>query len=159
MQENAAGGGLLEYMSAQVSPRDELRSFRLRLPAVPASLAAFRDALREWLLAVPLEPPDIFDIVLACSESLTLVIEERRPRVALVIEVTADFDGDRLVVTTRDYGLWQESHAVESAEPLSLSLMRALVDSVELERHHDGQTVTLVRRIGGGGGGRRAVLR
>jgi anti-sigma regulatory factor (Ser/Thr protein kinase) len=145
-------------MSAQASQCDEVRGFHLRLPATPSSLAIFRDAVREWLLPLPLPPPDIFDIVLACSESLTLVVEERRRRVALVIEVTGDFDGDRVVVTVRDYGLWQETRQVEQHEHLSLSLMRALMDSVEHEQHHDGQTVTLVRRVGHGASGQNARL-
>jgi hypothetical protein len=33
--------------------------------------------------------------------------------------------------------------------------MRTLMDSVELERHPDGQTVTLVRHVTGGGAGGR----
>jgi anti-sigma regulatory factor (Ser/Thr protein kinase) len=144
-------------MSAQASERDDAR-FSLRLPATPTSLAIFRDSLREWLKGHSLPPADIFDIVLACSESLTLVIEDRPRQVALVVEVSAELDDNRLVVTTRDYGLWHESHALDCGEPLGLSLMRALMDSVELERHPDGQTVTLVRHIGTGATGRTALL-
>ena len=71
IQEIAVSGGLSEYMSSQVSECDDAR-FRLRLPATPTSLAIFRDSLREWLKSHYLPPADIFDIVLACSESLTL---------------------------------------------------------------------------------------
>lgn len=145
-------------MSVEVSERDEAHTFHVRLQATPTSLAVLRDGLREWLQSLYLPPPDIFDVVLACSESLTLVIEESLRKVALVVEVSADFDGDRLTVKTRDYGLWDESHALEQEEPLSLSLMRALMDSVELERHPDGQTVTLVRRIRGVTNGNAALL-
>jgi anti-sigma regulatory factor (Ser/Thr protein kinase) len=146
-------------MAAPSSERDEARTFRLRLPATPSSLAIFRDTLRGWLSDHCLPPADIFDIVLACSESLTLVIEDQPRQTALVVEVSADLDGNRLVVRTRDYGLWQESHVLPCEEPLSLALMRALMDSVELERHPDGQTVTLVRHVfDGSAGGRTALL-
>lgn len=145
-------------MSVEVSERGEARTFRLRLQATPTSLAVFRDGLREWLKSLYLPPADIFDVVLACSESLTLVIEESLRKVALVVEVYADFDGEQLIVKTRDYGLWDESHALDQEEPLSLSLMRALMDSVELERHPDGQTVTLTRRIRGVTNGNTALL-
>jgi anti-sigma regulatory factor (Ser/Thr protein kinase) len=158
IQEIALDRGLSEYMSVQVSERGEDRPFRLRLPATPASLQMFRDGLRDWLRALCLSPADVFDIVLACSESLTLVIEECPRQVALVVEVSAEVDGDRLVVRTRDYGLWDESHALPQEEPLGLSLMRALMDSVELERHADGQTVTLVRYLRGGEIGQTALL-
>jgi len=145
-------------MSAPVSERSETNRFRLRLRAAPSSLAIFRDSLREWLESLDLPPADIFDVVLACSESLTLVIEERPRQVALVVEVVADFDGDSLVVTTRDYGLWDEARSYRWDEPLSLSLMRALMDSVEIERHPDGQTVTLVRLVRGATAGHTALL-
>ena len=119
----------------------------IRLPATPTSLAIFREELRGWLDELSLHPAEIFDVVLACSETLTLVIEERPRQVALVVDVNATFDGGTLEVVTRDYGLWHESHVDDNGEPLSLSLMRALMDSVELERHHDGQTITLSRQV------------
>jgi anti-sigma regulatory factor (Ser/Thr protein kinase) len=133
-------------MSAQPSGRDDPGSFRLRLRATPTSLAIFRDALRDWLQQLGIENGDVFDVVLACSESLTLVIEDRPRQVALVVDVVGAFDGDRIVVTTRDYGLWNETHALDQDEPLGLSLMRALMDSVHVERHPDGQTITMSRR-------------
>jgi len=145
-------------MSAQPTGRDNPGSFRLRLRATPTSLALFRDALRDWLQRLDLETADVFDVVLACSESLTLVIEDRPRRVALVVEVVGAFDGDRIVVTTRDYGLWDESHTLEQDEPLGLSLMRALMDSVHVDRHADGQTITMSRRARKPESGRRALL-
>jgi len=137
---------------------DGTSSLRMRLPATAGSLAVFRDGLRGWLEELSLHPAEIFDVVLACSESLTLVIEERPRQVALVVDVNATLDGDALSVTTRDYGLWHESHAEECDEPLSLSLMRALMDSVSLQRHPDGQTIRLGRRVRVVGDERRALL-
>src|SRR6476659_9696126 len=104
-------------MSAQPPGRDDPGSFRLRLRATPSSLALFREALRDWLLRLELENGDVFDVVLACSEALTLVVEDRPRQVALVVEVVGAFDGDRIVVTTRDYGLWDEAHALETGAP------------------------------------------
>jgi anti-sigma regulatory factor (Ser/Thr protein kinase) len=120
---------------------------RLRLQATPTSLGRLREALRDWLQELGLDPGDVFDVVLACSECLTLMAEDRPRQVALVVDVSGTFDGERIVVTVRDYGLWHESHELEEDEPLGLSLMRALMDSVELERHPDGRTITLARRL------------
>ena len=119
----------------------------LRLQATPISVGVFREALRDWLQQLPLELGDVFDIVLACSESLTLVTEDRPRQVALVVEVIGTFDGEQVVLAVRDYGLWHESHALPREEPLGLSLIRALMDWVEVERHPDGQTITLVRLL------------
>ncbi len=121
--------------------------FRARLPATPPSIAVFRDQLRRWLEQRQVLSSQIFDIVLACSESLTLVIEHGGRQVALVVDVEAAIEGGEVVLTTRDYGLWDETHAEEREEPLGLALMRAFMDSVELERHADGQRVTLRKRI------------
>jgi anti-sigma regulatory factor (Ser/Thr protein kinase) len=128
--------------------REQVDDFRMRVRATPTALGPFRDSLRKWLGQFPLNPAAAFDVVLACSECLTLVIEDRPRQVALVVEVRAGFEGDRIVVVARDYGLWHESHAEPCEEPLALSLMRALMDSVEWERHPDGQTITLARFVG-----------
>ena len=121
--------------------------FRARLPATPPSIAVFRDQLRSWLEQRQVLASQIFDIVLACSESLTLVIEHGGKQVALVVDVEAAIGDGEVVLTTRDYGLWDEAHAVDREEPLGLALMRAFMDSVELERHADGQRITLRKRV------------
>jgi anti-sigma regulatory factor (Ser/Thr protein kinase) len=145
-------------LQMSTSPDGAAATLNMRLPATANSLAVFRDGLRGWLEELMLHPAEIFDVVLACSESLTLVIEERPRQVALVVDVNAVHDGEILSVTTRDYGLWHESHAEERDEPLSLSLMRALMDSVELRRHPDGQTIRLTRRVRALGNELRAQL-
>jgi anti-sigma regulatory factor (Ser/Thr protein kinase) len=121
--------------------------FRARLPATPPSIALFRDQLRSWLEQRHVLASQVFDIVLACSESLTLVIEHGGKQVALVVDVEAAIEDGEVVLTTRDYGLWDETHAEVREEPLGLSLMRAFMDSVDLERHADGQRVTLRKRV------------
>jgi anti-sigma regulatory factor (Ser/Thr protein kinase) len=136
--------GVFGYMAAQ---GDNTSTFHVRLPATPVSVGIFRAQLRAWLETTSVNPGEIFDIVLACSECLTLVVEERPRQVALTVDVHAAIEAEELAVTTRDYGLWHDSHAREQEEPLSLSLMRALMDSVDLRRHCDGQTITLRRRL------------
>jgi anti-sigma regulatory factor (Ser/Thr protein kinase) len=131
-------------MSAQ---RDSASTFHVRLPAKPMSVGIFRAELRAWLEAMSVQPGEIFDIVLACSECLTLVMEERPRQVALIVDVEGAIEAEELIMTTRDYGLCRDSHAREQEEPLSLSLMRALMDSVDLRRHCHGQTITLRRRL------------
>ena len=121
--------------------------FRARLPATPPSIALFRDQLRSWLEQRHVLASQVFDIVLACSESLTLVIEHGGKQVALVVDVEAAIEEGEVVLTTRDYGLWDESHAENRGDPLGLALMQAFMDSVELERHADGQRVTLRKRV------------
>jgi anti-sigma regulatory factor (Ser/Thr protein kinase) len=131
--------------------------FRARLPATPPSIGLFREQLRRWLEQRDVSSAQVFDIVLACSESLTLVIEEQPTKRALVVDVEATIDDGDLVLTTRDYGLWHETHARDVEEPLGLSLMRALMDSVELERHRDGQRITLRKRVAIANGEQRAL--
>jgi anti-sigma regulatory factor (Ser/Thr protein kinase) len=131
--------------------------FHARLHATPPSIATLRRRLQLWLEQERISAAEIFDIVLACSETLTLVIEDQPRRVALVVDVEASREGSEVVLRTRDYGLWHESHAGDRDEPLALSLMRALVDSVEIRRHADGQSITLRKRIGVAAGASRAL--
>jgi anti-sigma regulatory factor (Ser/Thr protein kinase) len=147
LQEIGRSRVFLYGMQLPETASEYVGDFRLRLRARPSSLAPFRDGLREWLQRLSVEPGDVFDVVLACSECLTLVVDESPRRVALVVDVSACMDGDTVVVVARDYGLWHEAHAEQCEEPLSLSLMRALMDSVEWERHPDGQTIALTRRV------------
>jgi anti-sigma regulatory factor (Ser/Thr protein kinase) len=126
---------------------DSASTFHVRLPAKPVSVGIFRAKLRAWLESTNVDPGEIFDIVLACSECLTLVIEERPRQVALIVDVEGTIEAEELTVTTRDYGLWHESPARAHEDPLSLSLIRAFMDSVDLRRHCDGQTITLRRRL------------
>jgi anti-sigma regulatory factor (Ser/Thr protein kinase) len=132
--------------------------FRLRVPATPSSVGVLRSSLRGWLEQQNLEPGEIFDVVLACSESLTLVIDELPRQVALVLDVDGVLESDRLRITTRDYGLWQETGADDTEEPLSVSLMRAFMDSVEFERHPDGRRIVLCKRVTPGHGQARPLL-
>jgi anti-sigma regulatory factor (Ser/Thr protein kinase) len=132
-------------MAAQ---RDSDETFRARLPATPVSVGTFRAELRAWLEARSVHPGEIFDIVLACSECLTLVVEQRPRQVALIVDVEGTIEADELAVTTRAYGLWQDSPDQAQENPLSLSLMRAFMDSVDLQQHPDGQTIRLRRRLG-----------
>ena len=85
------------------------------------------------------------------------IVSVLKTNIGKTVRVTFS-DGETLSVTTRDYGLWHESHAEEREEPLSLSLMRALMDSVSLKRHPDGQTISLGRRVRVLGDERRALL-
>jgi anti-sigma regulatory factor (Ser/Thr protein kinase) len=121
--------------------------FSARLPATPPSVALLREQLRGWLEQQHVSPAEIFDIVLASSESLTLVIEGTDRQVALVVDVAATLEDGDLELTTRDYGLWRKSCEHGREEPLGLALMCALMDTVELERHADGQRITLRKRV------------
>src|SRR5712692_1683747 len=124
--------GVFECMAAQP---DTAETFHARLPATAVSIGTLRAQLRGWLEARSVHPGEIFDIVLACSECLTLVIEQRPRQVALIVDVEGTIDGEELTLTTRDYGLLDDSPVRGQEDPLSLSLMRAFMDSVDLQRH------------------------
>src|SRR2546426_5568811 len=100
---------------------DKERVFKMRLPATPQSVGVFRAQFRAWLEDMCVHAGEVFDIVLASSESLNLVVEDRPRRVALVVDVEARLDGNQLTVTTRDYGLWRETRAQGQDDPLGLA--------------------------------------
>ena len=59
-------------------------------------------------------------------------------------------DGRRLTITVHDDGSWRPARQGDQGR--GLSLMDALMDSVEVEREDDGTTVRMRRRVRSGVG-------
>jgi anti-sigma regulatory factor (Ser/Thr protein kinase) len=130
-------------MSVQTAIR---RTFSVRLPATAQSLPILRAQLREWLTENDVTQGETFDLILACSECLAIAIEEPLRPVALIVEVGGKIGGEMVTITVRDYGLcrveWEEP-----GETLAMLLIEALIDTVDVQTHPDGHTLTLCHRL------------
>jgi anti-sigma regulatory factor (Ser/Thr protein kinase) len=118
----------------------------LRLRAVPSSAATLRTELKGWLERQGVAGGKVFDMTLAASEALTIISNDSPGAVALVVTVEGKLDAEQVTVTIRSYGLCRPE-PVEHEETLGHSLMRALIDSVDVQSHADGQTITLYDRL------------
>jgi anti-sigma regulatory factor (Ser/Thr protein kinase) len=124
-------------------PVDPMR-FRITLPSVPHSLSTVRFSLRRWLEAAGVPEEAIFELVVACGEAATNVVEHAYGPEGGSFEVEAERDSDRIVIRIRDKGAWRPRRAGGGR---GLELIRQLLDSVDVVRGPGGTTVLLERRL------------
>lgn len=122
-----------------------LERLRIILPATPDSLSALRISLRRWLEACDVPPQEFFDILVACGEAGTNVIEHAYGPNGGSFEVEARRDHDRFLVSIRDQGSWQTRQTGKGGR--GLLIMRQLMDSVDVFQDPGGTTVRLERRL------------
>jgi anti-sigma regulatory factor (Ser/Thr protein kinase) len=121
--------------------------FTIALPTEPEALAAMRSVLRRWLRNVRGSDQEIAEITTACGEAATNAIEHAGAGGDTPFEVEGRLEGDQVAVLIRDRGVWRPPRGDDQGR--GLSLMRALMDSVEVMPGPEGTTVLLRRRLNG----------
>jgi anti-sigma regulatory factor (Ser/Thr protein kinase) len=123
--------------------------FSTRLPARPERLAGLRRELRGWLTAVGVGPEDAGDVLLACGEAVANSVEHAYADAAggLAVELRLAA-GWELTLRVADTGRWRQVPA-PGDRGRGLSMMRAVMDSVEVRSGEGGTVVTMRRRLAG----------
>jgi PAS domain S-box-containing protein len=121
--------------------------FRVEFPAAPEALAPMRALLRRWLRHVGGGEQEIAEIVTACGEAATNAIEHAGAGGDAPFEIGGQASGGDVRIAIRDYGAWRAPR--EGDQGRGLSLMRALMDTVEVTPTPEGTTVMLERRLRG----------
>ncbi len=116
-----------------------------RLPAIPSSLRQLRQALRRWLAAAGLAADLAYEITTACNEACANAIEHAYGPGDASFSFEASLVDDRLAVTVRDTGRWRAPHALHRG--LGLTVMRALMDTVNVDSGPGGTIVQMQRRV------------
>ena len=116
--------------------------FSVVLPTQPEALASMRALLRRWLRDLGSEE-DISEIVTACGEAATNAIEHAGA--GTPFEMSGQIKGLSVEIEVRDFGTWREAR--EGDHGRGLSLMEALMDTVEVTPTQDGTTVRLRRTL------------
>jgi anti-sigma regulatory factor (Ser/Thr protein kinase) len=119
--------------------------FSVELPAEPDALASMRALLRRWLRHVDGSEQEIAELVTACGEAATNAIEHAGA--GEPFEISGKLNGPHVEITVRDYGAWRAPR--EGDRGRGLSLMRALMDSVDVMPTPEGTTVRLQRTLTG----------
>jgi anti-sigma regulatory factor (Ser/Thr protein kinase) len=123
---------------------------RIRLPAIPASLAVVRDHLRSWLPAASVNPVVAAEVLLAVGEAAANAVEHavRGAANAVELEVTARATDTGLTLTVKDNGRWHAPPTNARAQRGHGSkLMRALVDTVTITPTSQGTTVEMRKEL------------
>jgi PAS domain S-box-containing protein len=116
--------------------------FSVELPTQPEALASMRALLRRWLRNLGSEQ-DISEIVTACGEAATNAIEHAGA--GGPFEMSGQLHGPRVEIEVRDFGAWRAPR--EGDHGRGLSLMEALMDTVEVTPTPEGTTVRLQRTL------------
>jgi anti-sigma regulatory factor (Ser/Thr protein kinase)/putative methionine-R-sulfoxide reductase with GAF domain len=123
--------------------------FTVRLPSDPESITLVRRAIGRWLDDAGASQEEVGEITLACSEACANVIEHAYGPALTEFEVEASSSPDAVTVVVRDTGQWRPPRGTNRGR--GMTLMKGLMDKVELHRGSEGTTVHLTRRLVGAG--------
>jgi serine phosphatase RsbU (regulator of sigma subunit)/FixJ family two-component response regulator/anti-sigma regulatory factor (Ser/Thr protein kinase) len=114
------------------------------LPAEPESVPRARHGLERWLAGIGHPREDISALKLAVTEACANAVRHAYgPHEAGSFRVTAERQGEALVIEVADSGRWRRRRA--SGGGLGISLMESLVDRLDIERTAAGTTVRMRR--------------
>jgi anti-sigma regulatory factor (Ser/Thr protein kinase) len=122
---------------------------QLTLEAQPGVLAGMRRVVARWLATQGLDDEDRFNVTLATSEAAGNAIEHAYGAHEATFTVSGERTAAGLRILVRDNGRWRDSSPYGRGR--GLAIMRALVDSVEIERGAAGTTVVLTTLLPGAG--------
>ncbi|HEY0631802.1 MAG TPA: SpoIIE family protein phosphatase [Thermoleophilaceae bacterium] len=117
----------------------------LDLPTNPKSLGTLRRTVGRWLEPLGASTVESNDIQVSCHEACSNAMEHGYRFREATIDVNAEFDGSEVVLTVADTGGWREQR--DSDRGRGLDLIRALMDSVEVEPGAEGTVVRMRKRL------------
>ncbi|MCV7319624.1 SpoIIE family protein phosphatase [Mycolicibacterium confluentis] len=156
--------GLAKQLMANLAPhsgyQDDVALLLYRQPAPlelefasdAAQLAGVRTALRGWLQRAGVGRDQALDVLIATGEAIANAIEHGHRDTPGTVCLRATAWADRLKLTVIDTGRWVKPQpapatAVTSFRGRGISLMRALMQDIDIEPDHTGTTVHLNARI------------
>jgi PAS domain S-box-containing protein len=117
----------------------------LDLPTNPKALGTLRRTVGRWLEPLGASLEESNDIQVSCHEACSNAMEHGYRFREATIDVSAEFDGSEVVLVVRDSGGWREKR--DSDRGRGLDLIRALMDSVEVDASDDGTVVRMTKRL------------
>jgi serine phosphatase RsbU (regulator of sigma subunit)/anti-sigma regulatory factor (Ser/Thr protein kinase) len=117
----------------------------LDVPTHPKALGTMRRTVARWLEPLGASDDESNDIQMACHEACSNAMEHGYRFREAMVDVTAEFDGSEVVLTIADSGGWRDQR--DSDRGRGLDLIRALMDSVEVEPGDDGTVVRMRKRL------------
>ncbi len=134
-----------DVASAPAAPAE----IRFRLPATLPSASVIGIQLADWLRQFGIANRTIFDLQLASTEALTMMIGQPGNRSALMMEVEGTMIDNTVTLTMREFGLCRQPGDPRSSlnQELSLNLIEAMTDTLDIHETTQGRVFTLRRRI------------
>jgi serine phosphatase RsbU (regulator of sigma subunit)/CheY-like chemotaxis protein/anti-sigma regulatory factor (Ser/Thr protein kinase) len=119
----------------------------LTVPARPDSVPLVRHRVRAWLahVAPGLDTVTRGDVELVCSEACSNVVRHAYGPTESMFRVSVSLADDVLQLRISDQGRWRPPRGRHGGR--GLSLMRALVDELQIDQRPNGTTVTIRRAL------------
>jgi anti-sigma regulatory factor (Ser/Thr protein kinase) len=111
----------------------------------PDVLGGLRNTLERWLAVAGASDNEVFDIALSTSEAATNAIEHAYGARDASFSIRCERDDDEVTVTIRDEGRWRTLPAHGGGR--GLTIMRSLMDSVDIDSDEQGTVVTLTKSL------------
>ena len=105
-----------------------------------------RPLLRRWLRRWGAAEDEIYDIMVAVQEASANAVEHAYAPGTAMFDVEAEHDEGMITVVIRDRGHWRAPRGTNRGR--GLSMMRALMESVDVSRGEKGTEVVLRRTLG-----------
>jgi anti-sigma regulatory factor (Ser/Thr protein kinase)/putative methionine-R-sulfoxide reductase with GAF domain len=147
----AASGGPSDddvaVLVAHLQPLPERLS--TRWPAEADALGGLRHLLRRWLTGHGASADETYDITVAVQEAAANAVEHAYAPGVAAFSIDAEHRDGSITVTVSDRGNWRDARG--SNRGRGLLLMRALMESVDVQPSTDGTSVVLRRTLEAGG--------
>ena len=105
-----------------------------------------RPLLRRWLLVHGAGEDEIYDITVAVQEACANAVEHAYAPGAATYDVEASVDDGVVSFVVRDHGRWRAPRGTHRGR--GITMMRALMESVDVTHGDDGTVVVLRRALG-----------
>ena len=109
------------------------------MPPDLSRLRGLRHDVAAWLDSIGVPPDSRDGVVLAVHEAAANAIEHATGRVT----VRGAHDGEKLLLVVSNTGRWRGSPSVDLARGRGLSIMRALMNNLEIRTDPEGTTVRM----------------
>jgi serine phosphatase RsbU (regulator of sigma subunit)/anti-sigma regulatory factor (Ser/Thr protein kinase) len=120
-------------------------ALRMTWPASADTLPAMRPLLRRWLARWGAADDEIYDIVVAVQEASANAVEHAYAPGNATYDISADCINGVISFVIRDRGRWREPRGTHRGR--GISMMRALMESVDLTQDEEGTRVHLRRTL------------
>jgi PAS domain S-box-containing protein len=149
VDDEAGDDTALLVLRVEITPRDR---FRLELPAEVEGLRRVRRELALWLDASGVDRQEAHAIVTACNEACANAVEHAYGvHEAGAIHVEAALEGEEMVISVRDFGVWREAGSSrarsEADRGRGFMLMNGLTDHVDVSPGTKGTNVVIRHRL------------
>jgi anti-sigma regulatory factor (Ser/Thr protein kinase) len=123
---------------------------RVAVAARPGQLFALRRVLRDWLNRAKISAEDASAVQIAVGEATANAVEHAYAGTEPgLVRLIAKLGTGVLSVQVSDLGRWRRSDGPAANRGRGLSLMRAVMDDVQIWRRRDGTTVCMRLVLGG----------